>query len=159
MNRSEFVSEVVAELRSRGASRKVRIPAHSFTISDDSGNSKIFKVSKDDKDIAYTADDVDTIVSALISVIADQLKIGNELTIRGLGTFGLRYRAPRKTKIPGTTEWVDVPGRYVPRFTPGDKLKQGARVYETVITNKAAHMPLPVFEDEFDDVPEEDGDV
>lgn len=159
MNRSELASRVATGLRAQGIVKKVCIPAHAFTISDDSGNSKKFKVAKDDKEVAYTAADVDAIIGALIDIIADHLKTGDEISIRGLGTFGLKYRAPRKTKLPGTSEWVNVPGRYVPKFSPGDKLKQGVRVYEAVVTNKAAHTPLPIFDDDTDDVSGGHGDA
>jgi integration host factor subunit beta len=60
--------------------------------------------------------------SVLRSVIA-ALQGGNEVEIRGFGSFRFRNRAPRKGRNPKTGEKVDVPSKRIPYFKMGKELK------------------------------------
>jgi integration host factor subunit beta len=70
----------------------------------------------------------------LISVVAKRLDIalrsivtalqgGQEVEIRGFGSFRFRNRAPRKGRNPKTGEKVDVPPKKIPYFKMGKELK------------------------------------
>ena len=94
------------------------------------------------------------IVDTCLAVITDSLKRGEELNIRGFGVLGLHKRAPRRAKIPGTEDWVEVEGRYVPKFYFGNDLRMAARVYELSLDEKYANideLDIEDFEDGEDD--------
>lgn len=55
------------------------------------------------------------------------LKEEGRLELRGFGIFELREREPRKGRIPGTGEKVDVPARTVPAFKSGKYLREAVR--------------------------------
>ena len=54
---------------------------------------------------------------------ADALQNGQEVEIRGFGSFRFRNRAPRKGRNPKTGEKVDVPPKKIPYFKMGKELK------------------------------------
>lgn len=130
MNKKQLVSNVAEVLRGNGVRKYVSFPKQTFRISDTEGNTKDFVVRQTDKEVLYTVEDVGVVIDACLSVAQDAIKRGEEVNLKGFGSLGLHYRAPRKTKRPGTDEWVDVKGRYVPKFTFGNSLRMAARVYE-----------------------------
>ena len=60
--------------------------------------------------------------AALKSVVG-ALQNGQEVEIRGFGSFRFRNRAPRKGRNPKTGEKVDVPPKKIPYFKMGKELK------------------------------------
>ena len=130
MNKKELVRRVACLLRDRNIRKTVRTKKHTFHISDDEGHSKDFVIKQSDKDVLYTAEDIEAIVDGCAQVIVDAIKSGESVSVRGIGTLGLKYRVARATKIPGTEDWVDVAGRYTPKFTSGDLLRHAAKMYE-----------------------------
>ena len=56
--------------------------------------------------------------------MSNSLVDGDRIEIRGFGSIGLRYRAPRIGRNPKTGESVSVPGKYVPHFKPARLLRE-----------------------------------
>lgn len=63
------------------------------------------------------------IVEAALRSIVNALRTGQEVEIRGFGSFRFRNRAPRKGRNPKTGERVDVPPKRIPYFKMGKELK------------------------------------
>jgi integration host factor subunit beta len=63
------------------------------------------------------------IVEATLKSVVSALKGGQEVEIRGFGSFRFRNRAPRKGRNPKTGEKVDVPPKRIPYFKMGKELK------------------------------------
>ena len=63
------------------------------------------------------------IVEAALRSIVSALQSGQEVEIRGFGSFRFRNRAPRKGRNPKTGEKVDVPPKKIPYFKMGKELK------------------------------------
>ena len=63
------------------------------------------------------------IVEAALKSIVSALQRGEEVEIRGFGSFRFRNRAPRKGRNPKTGERVNVPSKRIPYFKMGKELK------------------------------------
>ncbi len=63
------------------------------------------------------------IVEAALKSMVNALQNGQEVEIRGFGSFRFRNRAPRKGRNPKTGEQVDVPPKRIPYFKMGKELK------------------------------------
>ena len=63
------------------------------------------------------------IVEAALKSVVTALQKGEEVEIRGFGSFRFRNRAPRKGRNPKTGEKVDVPPKKIPYFKMGKELK------------------------------------
>lgn len=63
------------------------------------------------------------IVEAALKSMVNALQNGQEVEIRGFGSFRFRNRAPRKGRNPKTGERVDVPPKRIPYFKMGKELK------------------------------------
>ena len=63
------------------------------------------------------------IVEAALKSVVNALQSGQEVEIRGFGSFRFRNRAPRKGRNPKTGEKVDVPPKKIPYFKMGKELK------------------------------------
>ena len=63
------------------------------------------------------------IVEAALKSVVNALQNGQEVEIRGFGSFRFRNRAPRKGRNPKTGEKVDVPPKKIPYFKMGKELK------------------------------------
>ena len=81
--------------------------------------------------------DIDTEVvaqayTAFVDAIADILIEGNLAKVVGLGTFSVRYLAPRNTFDPQTGDLVETDPKYLPkmRFSHGFKQKVVANLAE-----------------------------
>lgn len=145
MNRKELTRKAAEVLRKGNARKTISIPRQVFHISDDEGNQKDFVVKKADKEVLYTVDDVAVILDALIFAIKESLKIGDQVSIHGFGTFGLKYRKPRQTKQIGTEDDIVIDGRFVPKFSFGNDLRLCAKIYEMSFDDR---MKAPDFEED-----------
>lgn len=155
MTRKELAKRVTTVLKENNVKKPVMSPRQVFHISDDEGHTRDFVIKQTERRAIYTIDDVNAIIEAAILVAEESLKRGEPITFRGFGTLGLKYRKPRRTKKPGTDEWVEIAARYIPKFSFGDELRTCAKLYELSLGEKLAEAPLPEFED--DDIDEEDG--
>ena len=130
MNKSELVAKTCELLKESDARKPVSIPKQQFTITDDCGNSRVFSVKRKDKEVLYTIDDVKRIIDVAVDLIVDAIKHGEQVSIKKIGTLHIHYRAARKTRIPGTSQWVDIPAHYVPKLEYASALMEAARIYE-----------------------------
>lgn len=129
MNKPEFVRLVCERLKNEGKRKPITIPKHSFTISDDEGNTKVFYVKKRDKTMMYSVGDVEAIIDACLESVKDLVAKGEELNIYGFGTMNLIKRAPRWTYLP-SGERVDIAEHSVPKFTAAKGLRMAAKLYD-----------------------------
>lgn len=152
MTKAELIRSVTNALRSNNKKKQVSSIKHVLHISDDFGNHKDFIVHKGDRGIIYTIDDVETILEYTIAVIEDAIKRGEEITIRGFGTLGLKYRKARSTKNVKDGEQVEIAGRYVPKFSFGNELRRCAKYFE--LSQNEAINDLQYVDDEYEEVGE-----
>ena len=71
-----------------------------------------------------TAKDSEAVVSVLLESIAESLKKGDRVEIRGFGSFSLNYRPARVGRNPKSGETVQVPAKYTPHFKPGKEMRE-----------------------------------
>jgi DNA-binding protein HU-beta len=71
----------------------------------------------------FTKVDTETIVSAVIDTITEELTRGGEVRFVGFGTFRTNKRAARQAKNPKTGEPIQVAASTMPVFKPGQPLK------------------------------------
>lgn len=134
MNKQKLIERVTDVLKDNNVRKPVTAQRTVLHITDDDGNNSDFVIKKSNKGLLFTTKDVTAIVDALIAVIEDSLKHGEEISVHGFGTLGIKYRAARKTKHPDSGEPVEVGARYIPKFNFGNSLRMAAKVYEMSIT-------------------------
>ena len=66
-------------------------------------------------------------VDAFISVVTQELKDGNDVTLVGFGVFHVSERAERQGRNPQTGETLTIPTTKKPRFRPGKPLKEAVK--------------------------------
>jgi len=66
-------------------------------------------------------------VNAFISVVTQELKDGNDVTLVGFGVFHVSERAERQGRNPQTGETLTIPAVKKPRFRPGKPLKEAVK--------------------------------
>ncbi len=74
--------------------------------------------------IGLTRLETEAVVNAFIVVINESLKKGQEVEIRGLGSFRIVEREPRLARNPRTGEKIQLPKRRVPQFRPSKDLRK-----------------------------------
>lgn len=62
-------------------------------------------------------------VDAFISVVTQELKDGNDVTLVGFGSFHAAQSAERKGRNPKTGETITIPATRAPKFKPAKGLK------------------------------------
>ena len=67
--------------------------------------------------------ETETIMNGVMSTIIDSLANNEKVELRGFGTFGIKYRMPKKARNPGTGEPVFLPERFVPTFKPSKLMR------------------------------------
>jgi len=70
-----------------------------------------------------TKKDTAMVVNRFFEVVTEALAQGNNIEIRGFGSFKVKNRRARKARNPRTGEAVEVPARWVPTFKPSKELK------------------------------------
>lgn len=68
--------------------------------------------------------ETEAVVNGFIATIVDALKEGEGVELRGLGSFRVQHRKPRKARNPQTNEEVRIGPRYVPVFRPSKDLRR-----------------------------------
>ncbi|MDP6136605.1 MAG: integration host factor subunit beta [Arenicellales bacterium] len=68
--------------------------------------------------------DIESSVNTILEHMSQSLIEGDRIEIRGFGSIGLRYRAPRLGRNPKTGAAVHVDAKYVPHFKPGRMLRE-----------------------------------
>ena len=64
------------------------------------------------------------IVDSLFGSIAEALRQGEKVELRGFGSFRLRHRGPHSARNPRTGDRVDVASKRIAYFKPGKELKE-----------------------------------
>jgi integration host factor beta subunit len=70
-----------------------------------------------------TKKDCALVVDGFLNAVKAALAEGENIEIRGFGTFKVRERRARKARNPRTGDAVRVPARHVPVFKPSKQLK------------------------------------
>jgi len=70
-----------------------------------------------------TKKDTAMAVEGFIQAVRRALSNGQNIEIRGFGSFKVKSRRARKARNPRTGQAVDVPARMVPTFKPSKELK------------------------------------
>ena len=66
-------------------------------------------------------------VNAFVSVVTQELKDGNDVTLVGFDVFHVSERAERQGRNPQTGETLTIPATKKPRFRPGKPLKEAVK--------------------------------
>ncbi|MBX7151629.1 HU family DNA-binding protein [bacterium] len=74
--------------------------------------------------VGLTKIETEAVINGFIVVINEALKNGQEVEIRGLGSFRIIEREPRLARNPKTGEMIQLPKRRVPQFRPSKDLKK-----------------------------------
>jgi len=83
-------------------------------------------VSAASKQAGLSPDDVDRSLTALMSVITDQVAAGGRVALLGFATFESVEREERLGRNPRTGEPMTISARRVVRITAGSALKRAA---------------------------------
>lgn len=82
----------------------------------------ITKVSEDMPSLSRVQTEI--IVDAFFNSIADALRNGDKVEIRGFGNMRVKYREPRTARNPKTGDKVQVPKKKVLHFKMGKELRE-----------------------------------
>lgn len=134
-----------------------------FNISDDQGHKKRFTVKPSDYEVSYNKSDVQKVVEACLAVIEDCIKRGEDINFYGIGTIGVKYRAPRMVKEPLSDVWHQVPEHYIPYWKFGNVMLRAAKIYENALRESQVNLPDPIYdigdrELDFEDMYPEEGE-
>ena len=66
----------------------------------------------------------DVIIALFFTGITDALSEGDNVELRGFGSFRVRHRPPRKGRNPKTGAPVSIPAKCVPFFKAGKDLRE-----------------------------------
>lgn len=147
MNKKELIQRASELLRQKNIKKVVPGGKTVLHISDDNGNSSDFVVKKAEKTIIFNIDDLTSIMDAFLYVVEDALKHGEEVSIHGFGSLGLKYRQERSTFHPDTKERCVIDGHYTPKFISGKGLKLAAKVFELSLDENQRNDPDPRYDD------------
>jgi len=81
-------------------------------------------VEKVAAEIDLTKKDINNVIDAMASAITDALSNGEKVTLVGFGTFLVQTRKARQGVNPQTGDRIDIPAKDVPKFRPGQALRE-----------------------------------
>lgn len=81
-------------------------------------------IDKVAEDMDFTKTEAKVIIESVFKNITDCLVQGGAFKLIGFGTFGIRKRAAREGRNPGTGQSVSIPAKNVPFFKAGKILKK-----------------------------------
>ncbi len=84
-------------------------------------------VDKMAREASITKRAAETALNSFMSGVRDALKRGERVSLVGLGTFFVGRRAARNGRDPRTRERIRIKAMYVPRFRPGEVLRDVVR--------------------------------
>ena len=85
---------------------------------------KVDLINKLAKDMNITKQEAEKGVNIFFNTLKDAMKKGEEIELRGFGSFRIRKRGSRSGRNPRTGEPVKVPSKKVIYFKPSKILKQ-----------------------------------
>lgn len=130
MNKEDLIWKTSVHLKQNNRRKELPPQRATFRITDDLGNASDFVVKKPSKPVEYTMNDITAIFDSVISVIENTLAEGEDVSIRGFGTFSINQRKETATVHPITKEKIVIKPHYVPKFSVGNGLKMAAKRYE-----------------------------
>ena len=148
MFKPDLIDAVSERLEAENRRKPIMVQKHRFYISDSDGNKAQFVIKRKGKSYSFTKKDIELILDAILDSIEDALRSGDNVILKGFGSLVLHKRAARRTKKPGTEEWVEVEERLIPKFNYGNRLRMAARDAELLIKDKedAPKLPDPVYD-------------
>lgn len=75
------------------------------------------------KETGFTKADANKSVDALVDVITNALKAGDQINLVGFGSFSVKERAARSGRNPRTGEVIQIKASKIPAFKAGKALK------------------------------------
>ena len=106
------------------------------------------------KDFNLSATEATTFVEAFFNIVSEELKNGNQVKIKGLGTFKVQSVKPRESVNVNTGERVLIEGHDKISFTPDTVMKELVNKpfsqFETVVINDGVNT------EELERIPAED---
>ncbi len=81
----------------------------------------IVKLAEENPDLK--TEDLERVVTVILSEITKALQKGDRVELRGFGAFSVRQRKARVGRNPRTGETVHVEAKSVPFFRPGKELR------------------------------------
>ena len=137
MNKKDLIDKITDVLSENNFRKPTTTQKTVFHISDDNGNESDFVIKKSEKGLLLNTKDVTAVVDAALAIIEDTLKHGDEISIHGFGTLGLKHRAARQTKHPNTGDTINIDAHYIPKIDFGNKLKMAAKVFEMSLSDRS----------------------
>lgn len=86
----------------------------------------------------YADETIKQCTRLIVAHLDESLVMGNEVQIRGFGTFSLRRRAARVARDPRNGAIVNLPETYVPHFKVSPKLRDSVQQHAAVVFNPAS---------------------
>lgn len=80
----------------------------------------------------YADETIKECTRLIVAHLDESLVMGNDVQIRGFGTFSLRRRAARVARDPRNGSTVMLPETYVPHFKVSPKLRDSVQRHEAV---------------------------
>lgn len=66
-------------------------------------------------------------LNSFMNTVEKALKKGDKITLTGFGTFQCTKRASRTGRNPRTGKEINIPASNVPKFKPGNKLREALK--------------------------------
>ena len=95
---------------------------------------KIDLIKKIAKNTSISKKKSQEIIKNLIKIITEELQLGNNVTLTGLGNFHVKLRAARKGRNLQTGEILNIAATKVPYFKPDKSLKQAIKTNTVDLT-------------------------
>lgn len=81
-------------------------------------------VEKVAAEVGLTKKNINNVIDAMTSAITNALSKREKVTLVGFGTFLVQTRKARQGVNPQTGDKIDIPAKDVPKFRPGQALKE-----------------------------------
>lgn len=134
MDLNGLIKATTVTMKESGVGKDVQSGKHILHVSDEEGNKTDFVFKTTERRVPFSAEDVGEVIRTVIQVIEACIQRGETISVRGFGRLELKYYTPRRTHDLQTGEFIDIPGRCVPKFVAGSDLKTMARLYEHTLT-------------------------
>lgn len=85
---------------------------------------KVELVSKVAENAGLSKVQAEAAVNAFADVVAQALKAGDKVSLKGFGSFEISERKERVGRVPGTNQMVTIPARKAPVFKASSTLKK-----------------------------------
>ena len=129
MDKKGLIDKTTQLLAAKDARKPIPALKDTIYFSDKGGHKQTFSISKPQTALLFTRQDVGQIVDALLDVITDAVREGEEVSIYGFGSLTVQRRAARSVLHPATGERTPVSERFVPKLNAMGVLRRAAKLY------------------------------